>query len=616
MDFIIGQVHTSSIFGCDCPLPYLPGITHFTWTAYTLGESMKILLLNWAKFADGASNGGGVNGYCRQLALALVERGHDVTWLSSGIAYDADHARDALNPCHIRRHENDSGVAIYEVVNSPVLAPGIFQFSDPWGEISAPELEREFLAFITHLQPEIIHFHNIEGFSSGCIDIATSWSRAQKHAAKVLFSLHNYHTVCPQVYLMQRGTQPCFDFDSGRACQSCTSSPPMDRERRIRAGLPLVPNPPIPLVQPALESHVSEPITPQEARSTTNPFPNPDPEPVALTLLKTIGKRVLGRHTALSHAEKLAQHPVHIPLPLINSPTPPSPPSPPSTPSHDGIATPIDLTRPLTNDCPPAPPVTHPTHPYALRRAGMIAALNRCDRVIAVSDFVKRKFESLGVHPEVLSHLPIGTRMVELATSNPARVHEHHQSAATLNSRPIRLAFMGYNNFYKGLHMFLDALDLLPPDILAKYHLFIWAKDIERDEARLNSFTSRLAGLDVHNAYQYEQIPSMLCGMDIGIVPSVWWDNGPQTVMEFLACNVPVLGANLGGIPDILRDGHNGLLFTGNDRRALASRLTHLVQYPEVLLNLRTRNLSCDILSMHNHLRTLEEFYITSLQSR
>lgn len=576
---------------------------------------MKILLINWAKFADGASNGGGVNGYCRQLALALVEHGHSVTWLSSGIAYAADSASNTFDPCHIRKHPDDSGVAIYEIVNSPVLAPGIFQFSDPWGEISAPELEREFHDFLNNLQPQIIHFHNIEGFSSGCIDIATSWSRAQRSAARVLFSLHNYHTVCPQVYLMQRGIQPCFDFDSGRACQTCTTSPPMDRERRIRAGLPLVPDPPvIPVHAPtAFGSPISETTTRQDARPLSDPPSsppsNPEPEPVLLTLCKTIGKRVLARHTPLSHHQHFAHHPVHIPLPQIDTAA--------ASPSSQESTTPqTDLTRPLTNDCPPSPPLTHPTHPYALRRAGMVAALNRCNHVIAVSHFVQRKFASLGVHPQVLSHLPIGTRMVELAASKPELAAAHRQSASNMRDRPIRIAFMGYNNFYKGLHMFLDALNLLSPDILAKYHLFIWAKDIQRDETRLNSFASRLSGLDVHSAYQYEQIPSMLCGMDLGIVPSVWWDNGPQTVMEFLACNVPVLGANLGGIPDILRDGHNGLLFTGNDRSALASRLTQLVQSPEILLDLRARNLTGDILSMHNHLRILEEFYITSLQSR
>lgn len=46
--------------------------------------------------------------------------------------------------------------------------------------------------------------------------------------------------------------------------------------------------------------------------------------------------------------------------------------------------------------------------------------------------------------------------------------------------------------------------------------------------------------------------------------------------MEFLACGVPVLGAALGGIPDVVEHGRNGLLFRGNDRFDLARTLAAL----------------------------------------
>jgi glycosyltransferase involved in cell wall biosynthesis len=70
-------------------------------------------------------------------------------------------------------------------------------------------------------------------------------------------------------------------------------------------------------------------------------------------------------------------------------------------------------------------------------------------------------------------------------------------------------------------------------------------------------------------------------------VPSVWWDNAPQTVMEFHACGIPVIGAELGGIPDFVRDGVNGLLFRGNDRWDLARRLAEVIRRPGVLAELR-----------------------------
>ena len=72
-------------------------------------------------------------------------------------------------------------------------------------------------------------------------------------------------------------------------------------------------------------------------------------------------------------------------------------------------------------------------------------------------------------------------------------------------------------------------------------------------------------------------------------MPSVWWDNGPQTVFEFNACNVPVLGARLGGIPDFVEDGVNGFLFRGNDRFDMAETLVRLLRDPTVLDRVRGR---------------------------
>mgnify|MGYP001266276681 CR=1 FL=1 len=102
-------------------------------------------------------------------------------------------------------------------------------------------------------------------------------------------------------------------------------------------------------------------------------------------------------------------------------------------------------------------------------------------------------------------------------------------------------------------------------------------------EPQFRQLEPRLAALTLKHGYEYEEIPSLLAGIDLGLVPSVWWDNGPQTVMEFFACGVPVLGAELGGIPDLVRDGHNGLLFRGNDRWDLARTLAAVTAQPGMI---------------------------------
>jgi glycosyltransferase involved in cell wall biosynthesis len=241
---------------------------------------------------------------------------------------------------------------------------------------------------------------------------------------------------------------------------------------------------------------------------------------------------------------------------------------------------------PLTNSVVPEPPSARQPNSYGRRRAAMIDALNACDAVLAVSEFVRRKYESLGVSPRVISTMHIGSRMNRLSAAH-RRVEPPPMIAPGGMRRPIRLVFLGFNNYFKGLPMLVDALALLTPEVLARFRLAIHAHSAERIEPRFRPIGRGLAGLTIRYGYEFEQIPSILAGADLGLVTSVWWDNAPQTVFEMLACGVPVLGADIGGIPDFIRDGHNGLLFRANDRYDLARRLAEVARDPAIVAGLR-----------------------------
>lgn len=45
------------------------------------------------------------------------------------------------------------------------------------------------------------------------------------------------------------------------------------------------------------------------------------------------------------------------------------------------------------------------------------------------------------------------------------------------------------------------------------------------------------------------------------IVPSEWYENNPFAIIESLADGVPVIGANIGGIPELIEEGKTGFLF-------------------------------------------------------
>jgi glycosyltransferase involved in cell wall biosynthesis len=58
------------------------------------------------------------------------------------------------------------------------------------------------------------------------------------------------------------------------------------------------------------------------------------------------------------------------------------------------------------------------------------------------------------------------------------------------------------------------------------------------------------------------------------VIPSEWYENCPYSVMEALAAGKPVVGARIGGIPEMVTEGETGFLFESGSAGDLADALT------------------------------------------
>lgn len=76
------------------------------------------------------------------------------------------------------------------------------------------------------------------------------------------------------------------------------------------------------------------------------------------------------------------------------------------------------------------------------------------------------------------------------------------------------------------------------------------------------------------------------------VVPSEWYENYSMTVIESLACGTPVIGADIGGIPEQVRDGWNGFLFTPGDAVELAGKIQTLMDDRDLAVEMGRRGRS------------------------
>jgi glycosyltransferase involved in cell wall biosynthesis len=82
-------------------------------------------------------------------------------------------------------------------------------------------------------------------------------------------------------------------------------------------------------------------------------------------------------------------------------------------------------------------------------------------------------------------------------------------------------------------------------------------------------------------------VGEILAGLDMVVVPSIWYENSPLTIQEAFIARVPVITANEGGMAELVRDGIDGLHFRLGDAADLRRKLRYVATHPDVLERLR-----------------------------
>ncbi len=99
--------------------------------------------------------------------------------------------------------------------------------------------------------------------------------------------------------------------------------------------------------------------------------------------------------------------------------------------------------------------------------------------------------------------------------------------------------------------------------------------ELERKAERVGAdatFLGRLDGSRLREAIRAARVT---------VLPSEWYENAPLSALESLATGKPVIGAAIGGIPEIVTNGETGWLFTPRSVAALASAMRAAATAPD-----------------------------------
>lgn len=67
------------------------------------------------------------------------------------------------------------------------------------------------------------------------------------------------------------------------------------------------------------------------------------------------------------------------------------------------------------------------------------------------------------------------------------------------------------------------------------------------------------------------------------VVPSIWYENFPRTIVEAFAAGLPVIASRIGAMADIVSDGHTGLLFEPGNAVDLADKMAWAMAHPHAM---------------------------------
>jgi glycosyltransferase involved in cell wall biosynthesis len=83
-----------------------------------------------------------------------------------------------------------------------------------------------------------------------------------------------------------------------------------------------------------------------------------------------------------------------------------------------------------------------------------------------------------------------------------------------------------------------------------------------------------------------EELKSLYKKSAFVIFPSEWFENAPMTILETSAYGKPIIGSNIGGIPEMIINEKTGLLFETGDYNELREKIKNLLTNPSLIVQM------------------------------
>ena len=224
------------------------------------------------------------------------------------------------------------------------------------------------------------------------------------------------------------------------------------------------------------------------------------------------------------------------------------------------------LVRLTNNDVLPAYPQQKEVVAIAKRLPVNISRLNQLDGLIVPNEFMGEFLIRYGVKSHLITESAYG---VDVPSAEESDCRSSHVG-------PLRVGFIGTLSLHKGCHILIEAFKKLPaPGATLKVY-----GCCEEDQDYASSLQMRAGdneSIELCGTFPNSEIAKVISGIDVLVVPSMWYENTPLVIYSAQAARCPVVASDMPGLSAVIKHDENGLLFKPGCSVDLEKQLARLV---------------------------------------
>ena len=138
--------------------------------------------------------------------------------------------------------------------------------------------------------------------------------------------------------------------------------------------------------------------------------------------------------------------------------------------------------------------------------------------------------------------------------------------------------YFGRLSPHKGVSIIVKVAKMLPHIVFR-----IAGTGYEEKSLRKSAKRYRLKNLEFLGRLDKKDLEKYITNSLFCVVPSLWYENMPYSVLEAFALGKPVIASRIGGLPELVKNGENGYLFKPGGVSDLINKIIKLLENPELI---------------------------------